>query len=125
MLCDKLELYQNEMNKLNNEIAHLKDINNQLLSDKLANEKVFQKLQSKISILEQSNNALNIKGNSNLNQIDSIKHENLSLINEINQLKDVIKSYKVDNKKLYEHNKVINDENAKNFYINKEIFDID
>ena len=28
MLCEQLELYKNEMNKLNNEIAHLKDINN-------------------------------------------------------------------------------------------------
>ena len=117
MLCDKLELYQNEINKLNNEITHLKDINNQLLNDKLTNEKVFQKLQNKISILEQNNNAINMKG---LNQIDSIKNENVSLVNEIKQLKDVIKSYKVDNKKLYEHNKMLSDENAKNFYINKE-----
>lgn len=117
MLCDKLELYQNEINKLNNEITHLKDINNQLLNDKLTNEKVFQKLQNKISILEQNNNTLNIKG---LNHIDSIKNENASLVNDIKQLKDVIKSYKVDNKKLYEHNKMLSDENAKNFYINKE-----
>jgi uncharacterized protein (UPF0335 family) len=78
---------------------------------------VFQKLQNKISILEQNNNTLNIKG---LNHIDSIKNENASLVNDIKQLKDVIKSYKVDNKKLYEHNKMLSDENAKNFYINKE-----
>ena len=31
-----------------------------------------------------------------------------------------IKSYKTDNKKLYEHNKELIEENAKNFYTNKE-----